>query len=281
MRAPLRRGGMPPRAVSSGKTSVGTESLRRRQFRAPRRRRSLVAVLWRPLVTAMFLVGLPVAAGHWLLTSPRFVLSEVELKGAVRVPGEWVFQELAPLRGRHLLSLSLPEIERRLAEHPWIGGADMRKRLPDRLVVEIFERRPAALLRRDGELYYVDAGGEVIEAYDPGGAVDMVLLSGLTGSPGDIGPALAAAGRLGELDPELAAGLSEVEILGAGELRLHSAVLPYPLLVTAEGLDRQLRGFRRYQPEIARRYERLEAVDLRFHRQIVIQPAVMPPSREG
>ena len=266
---------MSPRAPSA------TESLRRRQFVAPRRRRSLVAALWRPMLTAVVLVAMPVAAGYWLLTSPRFVLSEVELKGADRVPGEWVFEELGPLRGRHILSLSLPEIEQRLAEHPWIGGADMRKRLPDRLIVEIFERRPTALLRRDGELLYVDRDGEVIEAYDPKGEVDLVLLSGLTDSVTEIGLALATAHRLGELAPELAAGLSEIEILGAGEFRLHTAELAFPVLVTADRLALELSSFRRYLPEIARRYERLEAVDLRFHRQIVIQPAVMPPSREG
>lgn len=260
---------------------IGTESLRRRRFVASRRRRSLLASLWRPLVGALTLVAVPLAAGYWLLTSPRLVLAEVELRGAEKVPGEWVFQELAPLRGRHLLSLSLPEIERRLAEHPWIGGADMRKRLPNRLVVQLFERQPVALLRQSGELLYVDAKGDVIEMYDPTGEVDLILLSGEAGSPRAIEEALATARRLNELDPELAASLSEIELLGAGEYRLHLADLAFPVLVAADRLDAQLRSFREYLPEIARRYERLEAVDLRFQRQIVIQPAVMPPSREG
>lgn len=262
-------------------TRTGMESLRRRRFAAPRRRASLYAKLWRPLLSAVMLVAAPVAAGYWLFTSPRFLLTEVELRGAERVPSEWVFEELAPLRGRHVLSVSLPEIERRLAEHPWIGGADMRKRLPNRLVVQLFERLPSALLRRDGDLLYVDRAGEVIEAYDPAGEVDLILLSGRADSSEGIELALTTIDRLGELDPELASGLSEIEMLGAGEFRMHTAGLSFPVLVSAARLETQIQNFNSFLPEIARRYERLEAVDLRFHRQIVIQPAVMPPSREG
>ena len=72
-----------------------------------------------------------------------------------------------------------------------------------------------------------------------------------------------------------------VEVLGGGDFRIFTAALPFPVLVSLGGVGRQVRKFKEVMPEIARRYDRVSAVDLRFSRQIVIQPAVEPRSQEG
>jgi len=254
---------------------------RRRRFVAPHRRRSLLLMLARPFLTALLLVGLPVAGGAWVITSPRFLLSNIVISGTSRVQPAEVGEALRPLKGKHLLLVSLADVESRLSQNRWIEGANLRKRMPDKLVVEVLERRPVALLRRDEGLFYVDRSGTVIDLYDPAREADLLLLSVGPGATLEVEPALAVAAELELVAPDWAAGLSEVEVLGGGDFRLFTAALQFPVLVSLGGVGRQVRKFRQVMPEIVRRYDHVSAVDLRFSRQIVIQPAVDPRSQEG
>jgi len=254
---------------------------RRRRFVAPHRRGSLLLMLARPFLTALLLVGLPVAGGVWVITSPRFLLSNVVVSGTSRVQPAEVVEALRPLQGKHLLLVSMDDVESRLSENRWIEGANLRKRMPDSLVVEVKERQPVALLRREEGLFYVDRSGTVIDLYDPVREVDLLLLSVARSARLEVEPALAVAAELELVAPEWAVGLSEVEVLGGNDFRLFTAALPFPVLVSLGGLGRQVRKLRDVMPEIIRRYDRVSAVDLRFSRQIVVQPAVEPRSQEG
>ena len=237
--------------------------------------------LLKPFVTALLLVGVPVVAVLWVLTSPRFLLAEVQIGKTVQVTTEEVAHALAPLEGRHLLALSLDDVESLLVVNPWIGGAAIRKQLPNRLVVEILERSPAALLRRNDGIFYVDRTGFVIATYDPEGPVDLPILSVAAGANLDVDSALRVAAEIEALAPRVGAGLSEIEVLGMGDFRVFSAALPFPILISAADLDPQLAKLDRLLPEILGRYPEVAAVDLRFSRQIVIQPAGGPRSQEG
>ncbi len=255
------------------------DPFRRRQFLAAHRRRSLLLALLKPFFGAALTVGVGLAAGAWVQASPSFRLSEVRVTGYDRVTADWVSSALAPFRHRHLLWLSLSEVEGSLLEHPWIEGAEIHKQLPDRLLVELSERRPAGLLRRDGELFYVDRSGAVIEPYDPAlGAADLPLISGQRNPPDAVVRALGVAEELARLEPEWARGLSEIEIVSDRDFRIFASFLPFPVLVNSDRLEEGTRNLRRFAPEIVRRYHNVAAVDLRFHRQIIVQPAVEPRS---
>jgi cell division protein FtsQ len=247
---------------------------RRRPFAARRRRRSLGVALLGPLAGALAVVGVPLTLAGWVLWSPRFALRHVEVEEPGVASAAWARQALAPLRGRNLLLLEAAEVERRLAAHPWVDGAEVRKELPDRVLVRLRERRPAALLRRGAELVYLDAAGEAIAPYDPRlGAPDLLLLSAAAARPAELRAGLELALELERLQPQWAAGLSEVEVLGDGDFRLYTAALPFPLLVDGATLQRQLRWLEAVLPQLLARYGQLDGVDLRFARRIVVQPA--------
>ena len=256
-------------------------TFRRRRFVVPHRRRSRTMILLKPFLLAVVLVGVPVSAALWVYTSPRFLLREVQIGYAKRVSTAEVASALSPLRGRHLLGLSLADVEGKLVSNPWIESVAIRKELPDRLVVQLQERLPVALLREEGGLFYVDDTGFVIGAYDPLGPVDLVLLGLAPGATLDVAGALDFAASLERLAPELGRGLSEIEILGLGDYRIHCAGLDFPILLSVNGLEQQIAKLERLLPEMSRRFEVIEAVDLRFSRQIVIQPAGDPRSQEG
>lgn len=245
---------------------------RRRLFAARHRKRSPLRRLAKPFVVALLLVGSPVALMAWVLTAPEFSLREVRIDGAMRVDRGWIEGELEMLRGQPLFEVPIELVEGRLAAHPWIRTAQVRKRLPDQLLVEVIERRPVALLRGDGELRFVDAEGVAFAGYDPAiGLSDLLVLSG-SSRPADLRAAIRAATVAARLLPESGSTLSEVEFVSERELRLYCAALPFPLVVSVERLEAGLESLRDRLPELEPHFESVRAIDLRFERYIVVQP---------
>jgi len=255
--------------------------LRRRRFVAPHRRRSTASLLIRSLLGAAALVAVPAALAWWILTSPRFLLAEVQVRGVEEVSPEWVFERLETLEGRHLLGLPLRAVEKRLIEHPWIEGVDVGRHLPNRLLIDVRERVPVILLRRPEGLFYVDRQGVLISEYDPEGLVDLILVSIVDETRLDVEEVLQVAADLTRASGSWGAGVSEFESLGAGDYRVHLTSVPCPVLVSAGSVERQVRSFRRVLPQIVHRFDSLEAVDLRFSNQIVIQPPGAMRIQEG
>jgi len=245
---------------------------RRRRFAARHRRRSLWARLARPFLGALILVGSPAVLTAWVLTSPEFTLRKIAVSGGERVSEAWVLESLAGLEGSSVFEVTAREVEQRLMRHPWLARVSVRKRLPDQLHVELFERRPAALFKLDGELAFVDTSGEIFTPFDPAeGPADLLVLSGVS-APSVVARALDAAARLQLAEPRWGAALSEIELLNERDLRLHTSALPFPLVVSAERLEEALDGLRGELPRIEEHLNSVGAVDLRFERYIVIQP---------
>ncbi|MCG8455211.1 MAG: hypothetical protein MI919_02950, partial [Holophagales bacterium] len=68
------------------------------------------------------------------------------------------------------------------------------------------------------------------------------------------------------------AGLDQVEILSTRDFRVHTKDLPFPLLVRAGTVESRSRRLEQLLPWISE-LGRLRAVDLRFARRIIVEPA--------
>jgi cell division septal protein FtsQ len=204
-----------------------------------------------------------------------------------RVPEAWVRQALAPLRGRNLVQLPLAEATARVQRNPWIAAVEITKELPGRLRVKIAERRPVAMMLAGSDLVYADSAGRAIAPVSTPAELAAARKSGLlvvsfpgethhssgTNSISSIGSALQVAAELGRVQPNWAAKLAQIEVLGEEDFRLRTDALPFPILVTGGEVAPKIQRLVALLPELARRYPRIEAVDLRFSRRIVVQPA--------
>lgn len=260
--------------TSQGAQSARVLPFRRRQFSARRRRRSPWIALLRAFVTAVLVVGGPVALGFWVWNSAYFRLHRVDVVGCQRVSESWVRGATAGALGERLLGLRLKPLQQALAADPWVAGVALQKELPDGLRIVISEREPAGLLRdEDGRLSYVDAKGTIIAPFDPvAGPSDLPLVSGSREST-DIANALSVANRLARLAPDWGRDLSEVQVLGPEDFRIYSGALRFPVLVCSRHLDEAVQALHRYQNSIEGHWPNVAFVDLRFTRQIIIQPA--------
>ena len=74
--------------------------------------------------------------------------------------------------------VSVSEIRRRLLGYGWVKDARVSRRLPDTLVIDIVERKPAALWQNQGQLALIDTEGVVLDRVPVDKMPDLPLLIG-------------------------------------------------------------------------------------------------------
>ncbi len=145
----------------------------RRQKPLEIRRRKFGRRSWQ--VYRRWLVGgaITLAAG-WLLYqawqffyySPRVLLTDreqIELIGNHYVPRDAVVEKFTADRGRSVVRVPLDERRQAIEEIPWVEQASVERVLPNRIRVELVERTPVAFLRLGTDLALVDAQGVILK----------------------------------------------------------------------------------------------------------------------
>ncbi|HJL14199.1 MAG TPA: FtsQ-type POTRA domain-containing protein [Sandaracinaceae bacterium LLY-WYZ-13_1] len=150
--------------------------------------RGLLARLRRPaelLLRAVAVVAVGVGAvalgrlvERHVRTSEAFAVTEIQLEGHVRLTQHEVLSTAGLAEGRNVFDVAPEEAEERLAAHPWIAEADVRRRLPGTYAVEIRERRAVALLAL-GDVYLVSEDGAVFKKVEPTDPVDLPIITGI------------------------------------------------------------------------------------------------------
>jgi len=127
---------------------------------------------------AGLLAFIMVYAYNYALCADYFLLKHVIVRGSKRVSGE----ELKTLAGisapLNILTVSPEKMARAIEKNPWIRNASVGREFPDRIVIEVSERKAAALLEREGDLYLVDRDGMVFKQFKAGDGVDVPVLTG-------------------------------------------------------------------------------------------------------
>lgn len=129
-------------------------------------------------VTAGFLV-LMAGGCQFLAWSPMLSLKRVEVTTDGRLERREVLQLGGVRPGASLLHTSPSEIRRRLEAHPWVEKAWVERSFPNTLRIRIQERKPAAKVMVEGNLYLVDASGSIFPGYDRPPTGEWITLVGL------------------------------------------------------------------------------------------------------
>jgi cell division protein FtsQ len=156
------------------------------------------------------------------LHMPYFNLQQVDVTGNRRLSRAEVIEASEVEEGINLLTVDLSAIAARLRRHPWVRFATVYRRFPGKLIIEIEERTPRAILAA-GKLYYVDEQAEFFTRLLPGDSVNFPLFTGVT--PEELrtnGPEIQDMVRMGfgVLDLIERTG-SEIDPSGIGEIQLN------------------------------------------------------------
>lgn len=107
-----------------------------------------------------------------------FRISEVALEGEHEVGRDEILVLAGLTERSSLLFLDAASMRARLLANPWIADATVLKLYPDRLRIEIKERKPFALWQKDGRVALIAADGIVLQTPAPSRFSGLPLVVG-------------------------------------------------------------------------------------------------------
>lgn len=146
----------------------------------------------------------------------------------------------------NLLAINVLQVQSLLESHPWIDRAEIIRDWPNRLLINVKEKTPVALLNRQSGLFYLDAKGAIIAAANSAHELDFPVITGFENFPfnttasgqipsalQDIFDLLKVANRNNPILPEQ--NISEIHVAEKGELILYLLERPFPIYLGNEG----------------------------------------------
>jgi cell division protein FtsQ len=107
-----------------------------------------------------------------------FRIAEVALAGEHEVGRDEILTLAGISDHSSLLFLDAGRARARLLSNPWIADATVLKLYPDRLRIEIRERKPFALWQKDGRIALIDSEGTVLETTAPPRFANLPMVVG-------------------------------------------------------------------------------------------------------
>lgn len=150
------------------------------------------------LFAATFLSVLFIYAYSALLSASCFEIREISVRGLKELTEKDVLSMANVQMRSNILSVNTDAVAGRIAANAWVKNVNVGREFPDRLVLDIRERKPIALVKQDGEFYLMDSGGYVFKKLSGGDDVDLAILSGVNIRNKTLSPLLTDALKLME-----------------------------------------------------------------------------------
>ena len=211
---------------------------------------AMVVAAW--MVASM--AGLTALAGQQLAfvaADAGYEVDKVEVRGVERMNGLKVYERVLGEQDRAMPLVDLHALRASLLELPWVADARVSRQLPDKIVVDIVERQPHAVLRRPDHLELIDSTGHALEPVSPAKAKGMLVIAGpgaqnqvealtalLDAAPA-LKPQVSAAEWIGNRRWDLTFKTGQVLALPQGTEKSASALMEF---ARADGLYRLIGG---------------------------------------
>jgi len=206
---------------------------------------------------------------------------DIEITGIHSVTHSQIMEVLGGDIGRNIFFVPLVQRKTQLEQIPWVESASVMRFVPNRLKVEIHERTPVAFARIGPRISLIDAGGTLMEL--PSSSKKKYSFPVILGmNPGE--PLSTRNARMKiyndlihQLDSSGAhysQDLSEVDLSDADDVKVSMGDPAGTVLVhlgSSNFLDRY-QIYVTHVREWRQQFAKLESVDLRYDRQIIVNP---------
>ena len=236
------------------------------------------------VVLAAIMISMFVVAIKWR-TSLK--VERIVIEGAQNVPAKEIFALTQVPRDAQMYDVELAEVLERVLRQPFVKSAEICRQYPDKLEIQILERKPVASISC-GVLRYVDADGVMLPGGVPQHKFDLPLISGINGlqnvEPGktilnkEIYEAIEICQTAQSLDSAIGGMISEINMNEGGEITLYSVDGGIPILLGRGDIERKLVTLEYFWNTFVatRDINTLKCIDLRFEDQVVVKWAGNP-----
>lgn len=207
---------------------------------------------------------------------------KVGIEGVRIVPSADIFHLAAVPMDRKLYDVSLTEIRDRVRRNPYVKDVTVHRDPPDRIVIQVEERAPVAVIAAS-RMLYVDADGLILPLMRSDSVFDLPVITGAADvqqcEPGKrlshsaIREALLVVRAAQLLDEGMYRRISEIHITPSGDLLMYTADTGVPVMLGRGDMTTKLEKFHEFWTIVAttRGAQALASVDLRFADQVVVR----------
>jgi cell division protein FtsQ len=177
-----------------------------------------------------------------------FRVKSLDVQGIKRMDPRPVYEIAIDQKTTAMPLVDVTDIRKRLLEFGWVKDARVSRRFPDTLVIDIVERRPAALWQDEDRLTLIDAEGVVLDRVPvaqmpdlplligPGANAQAVPLERLLAQAPTLKAQLVSATWVGKRRWDLAFQSGEVMMLPEGEKVASAALARFAKMDQSAGL---------------------------------------------
>lgn len=128
------------------------------------------------LLTVMFVYTYNV-----FISRPYFQVKEVSVRGLKELTEKDILSSADIRPTQNLLAVNKDAVIRRVCANQWVENVYVGRELPGKLVLEVKERNPLALIKQEDDFYLMDVKGFVFKKLGKSDAVDLPVITGITG----------------------------------------------------------------------------------------------------
>ena len=130
------------------------------------------------IASVVIVTSLMIFAYNFIVVSPYFHLRETVVRGQERIPRDEILALAEIKPEQNILTVNLKAMARRIQGNVWVKDVSIKRDLPDKLVIEVRERKPVALLKKDDEFYYIERDGVMFQKLGKEEKTDLPILTG-------------------------------------------------------------------------------------------------------
>jgi cell division protein FtsQ len=235
------------------------------------------------VLVVMFLGSVAVAAVYrYGERSWRFRVDSsdhIEITGLENVTRSQVMEVIGGDIGRNIFFVPMAQRKKQLEQIPWVESASVMRFVPNRLKIEIHERTPVAFARVGSRVLLVDGQGTLMELPNKKKYSFPVILGMNSGEPLStrIPRMRIYQSVLSQLDSggaHYSQDLSEVDLSDPDDVKVLTNNPEGEVLVhlgSSNYLDRY-KVYVGHVREWRQQFDKVESVDLRYDRQIIVNP---------
>lgn len=108
-----------------------------------------------------------------------FKVSEIEVNTEWPLEVSQVRQWISPLKGKNIFWIDSQAAAQTLKERPWVQEVAIKKSFPRSLIISLTAKKPFALVMRQGQPWFIDPDGNLIEKVTTGllKGIDLPFIS--------------------------------------------------------------------------------------------------------
>ena len=114
-----------------------------------------------------------------MVSSAYFQIREISVRGLKELTEKDILASANIKPMQNILAVNTEAVVRRISANQWVEHVDVGREFPGRLVLEVQERTPLALVKQSDDFYLMDVKGFVFKRLMKNDAVDLPIITGV------------------------------------------------------------------------------------------------------